>query len=469
MRIGLMISVLFSGAALLTASDWPRFRGPNGSGVAEGEALPSTLSPDEGVLWKTSLPTGKSSPALTEDRIYLTGHEDETLYTLALDSSTGRVLWRREAPSRRLEKMHRLNDEASASPVTDGQNVYVFFGGYGLLSYGPDGAERWRRPLGPFSNFHGMGASPVLVDDKLIMICDQDQDAYIVAVNKDSGETVWRSERPDMVHSFSTPTIYRPAEGPVEVIIAGSYQLVSYDAESGDELWRWRGLTYQVKSSPALGDGRIFLNTWAVGGEPGVRLVLPSFDEALAKLDKDSDGYIDRLEVPQEWQPGSWNMQDLDKDGRFDARDWQYYTQRRTSTNSTVSIRLGGRGDITSTHLEWQTQKNTPEVPSILLYQGKLILIKNGGILTTIDPGTGEILTQGRVRYAMDNYYASPVAGDGKVYLASEKGYVTVLDAASLKPHSTADFEEPIYATPAIHEGRIYLRTESALYAFGAD
>ena len=173
------VALLLCACAVL-AEDWSRFRGPNGLGVDDSAPLPDALAPDAAV-WATELPMGKSSPALTEDKVFLTGHENEELITFALDRATGRVLWRRTAPSRRLEKLNRLNGEASSSPVTDGENVYAFFGGYGLVSYGPDGNERWRVPMGPFSNFHGMGASPIYADGKVIMVVDQDQKAFVVA------------------------------------------------------------------------------------------------------------------------------------------------------------------------------------------------------------------------------------------------------------------------------------------------
>ena len=429
--------------------------------------MPDAIGPETNVAWATELPTGKSSPALTRTRIFLTGHADGRLLTMALDRAGGKLLWTREAPSRRLEKMHQLNDEASSSPVTDGDNVYVFFGGYGLISYDADGNERWRRAMGPFTNFHGMGASPVFVDGKVLMVVDQDQGAHVLAVDAGSGETLWRTERPDMVHSFSTPGLYQPQDGPAELIVPGSYQMVSYAVEDGAELWRYRGLTYQVKSNPVIVGDLLYFNGWAPGGEPAERLILPPFAEALAQLDKNNDGELSKDEVPAEWQPGNWDMQDLNKNGTFDAKDWQYYSQRRTSTNSTLALRLGGRGDITESHLLWQAQRNMPDVPGVLLYQGVLYLIKNGGILTTLNPEDGSLLWQGRVREALDNYYASPVAGDGKVYLASEKGLVTILKpGARPEPLRTADFGEAIFATPALADGRIYLRTRTKLFCF---
>ena len=138
----LLGTVLAAAISPARAEDWSRFRGPNGLGVVESSPLPAEFGPSKNLVWKTPLPMGKSSPALTADRIFLTAHEDEKLLTLCLDRKSGEILWRRTAPTRRLEVLNRLNDEASSSPVTDGANVYVFFGGYGLFSLGPDGGER---------------------------------------------------------------------------------------------------------------------------------------------------------------------------------------------------------------------------------------------------------------------------------------------------------------------------------------
>ena len=467
MRVLLPVLSLFLVLPSLQAAEWTRFRGPDGLGVVETSGIPDEFGPETNVVWKTPLPMGKSSPVFTADRIFLTSHENEKLFTLCLDRQTGKILWRREAPSRRLEKMHNLNDEASSSPVTDGENVYAFFGGFGMLSYGPDGNERWRRPMGPFTNFHGMGASPVLDGNKLLMVVDQDIDAYVVAINKADGKTAWKTERPDMVHSFSTPIVYRPAGGPSELVVPGSYQMVSYAVETGKELWRVRGLTYQVKSIPVIEGDTLYFNGWAPGGMPSRRAVLPQFPEMLAKYDADKDGKLSKAEVPKEWHPGNWPMQDLDKDTVFNAREWKYYSARRTSTNSTMAVKLGGRGDVTDTHVLWQHQKSLPDVPSVLVYRGVLYQVKKGGIVTSLDPKTGKVLKLGRLRDALDDYYASPVATNGKVYMASMAGKVSVLKAAGeWEVLHTNDFGEDIFATPAILDGRMYVRTSKNLYCF---
>jgi outer membrane protein assembly factor BamB len=243
--------------------------------------------------------------------------------------------------------------------------------------------------------------------------------------------------------------------------------MTSYDVETGKEAWRVRGLTYQVKSVPVIVDGTLYFNGWAPGGEPGERIELPGFEKMVAMHDSNKDGLLSKDEVPKNWLPGNWDMQDLDKDGMFNAKDWLYYSQRRTSTNSVMAVRLGGQGDITETHVKWRYQKSLPDVPAVLAYQGVLYLIRNGGILQTLDPATGQLIKQGRLP-ALDDYYASPVAGDGKVYMVSKQGAVSVLvGGADWKVVSTGDFKEEIFATPAIADGHIWIRTATAVYDFG--
>lgn len=461
------LAILLVLSLTLSAAEWTRFRGPNGSGIAEGSPLPDEIGPATNVRWKTAIPAGKSSPVVTATHIYLTAHEQGKLYTLALDRKSGKILWRREAPGHRDEKRHKLNDPASPSAVSDGSNVFVFFAGFGLVSYTSDGAERWRQPLGPFTNFHGMGASPVLADGKILMICDQDQQAFLAAFDQKTGKQVWRAERPEMVHSFSTPIVYRNRAGRSELIVPGSYVLTSYDIANGELLWKVRGLTYQVKSVPVIKDDILYFNGWAPGGEPSERIELPEFAEMLKTHDKDGDRKLSKEEVPKNWHPGNWDMQDLDKDGLLDGKDWQYYRQRRTSSNATMAVRLNGKGDITDSHVLWRHDKSLPDVPGVLLYRDVLYLIRNGGILQTLNPATGKSIKLGRLSHAMDEYYASPVAGDGKIYLISRDGNVTVLKpGGEWEVAAKSELGEEVFATPAIADGHIWVRTASALYDF---
>ena len=464
---GCLLACALSVLAAATASDWTRFRGPNGTGVADEGPLPVSFGPETNLVWETPLPRGKSSPVLTDTKIFLTAHEDGELLTIALDRATGRELWRRAAPSRRVERMHRLNDEAAPTPVTDGKNVFAFFGGYGLVSYDGDGAERWTLPLGPFTNYHGMGSSPILADGKLILVCDQDLEAYALAIDPSNGEILWKRPRPDFVHSFSTPVVHQAAAGDPVIVVPGSYRMTGYSTD-GREVWRLKGLSYQVKSGPVVHGDRLYFSGWAVGGEPGARLELPGWDEVRDRFDSNGDGEISQSELRQDWLPNNWAMHDRNKNGTMDARDWAHYRARRISENSCMAIRLGGTGDVTGSHLLWRYQKSIPEVASPVLYRGVLYLVRNGGIVTTLDPASGSVLKQGRLREAIDGFYASPVAGDGKVYMASDAGRVVVLKAGgSWTVLSTNDLGEEVYATPAIADGKLFIRTASRLYCFG--
>jgi outer membrane protein assembly factor BamB len=188
----------------------------------------------------------------------------------------------------------------------------------------------------------------------------------------------------------------------------------------------------------------------------------------LANHDANHDRLLSQQEIPKDWLPQNWAMQDLDKDDRMDARDWFYYQSRRTSTNSTLAIKLGGRGDVTDTHVLWRHQKSLPDVPAVLLYRGVLYAVKNGGIATALDPATGAILKQGRLD-ASDDYYSSPVAGDGKIYMTSRAGKIVVLEAdGEFTTLAVNDLAEETFATPALEQGRIYVRTNAALWAFGS-
>ena len=160
------------------------------------------------------MPPGFSSPVLVGDHIYLTAVDNEKLFTICLDRATGKINWRREIPRTRTGELHKANGPASPSPTSDGKNVFIFFYDFGLVSYGPDGNELWRMPLGPFNNPFGLGSSPVLVDNTLLISCDQESGSFFLAVDKNTGKMRWRVERPEFTRGFSTPVIYRPPDGP---------------------------------------------------------------------------------------------------------------------------------------------------------------------------------------------------------------------------------------------------------------
>jgi outer membrane protein assembly factor BamB len=457
--------VLMGGA--VAADDWPQFRGVNASGVSASTGLPVEFGPKQNVVWKTALPPGHSSPVLTRDRIFVNGWETDKLATICLDRATGKILWRSELARPRTQELHKANSPTSSSPVTDGRNVYVFFGDFGLLSYGPDGHERWRLPLGPFNNPFGMGASPVLAGDKLLMICDSETGSFFVAVDKETGKLKWRVERSEYTRGFSTPVLYQPKGGPLQVIVSGSLQLTSYSVDTGEPLWWVRGSTWQMKSTPVLDGDTIYVHGWAGGADVGQQEEIPPFEEVLKKWDANGDGRLARAEVADPRAAKDWNAMDLDRDGALGERDWAMYRSRRSVQNAVRAIRLGGRGDMTDHSIRWRYLKSLPNVPSPLLYKNVLYLMKEGGILTTLDPASGEVLKQARLTGAPGDYFASPVGADDKVYTVSEACHVTVLKAGGeWEILAVNDLDDSCNATPAIADGRIYLRTRSALYCF---
>jgi outer membrane protein assembly factor BamB len=459
------VALIFAGLA--TAADWPQFRGPNSSGLGTATNLPVEFGPQRNVEWKTALPPGHSSPILIGDTIFLTAYDGDALLVLNLERATGRIRWRREVPRPRKQALHKSNSPASPSPVSDGRNIYAFFTDFGLISFGPDGNERWRLPLGPFNNPFGMGASPLLVGNRLIVNCDSETGSFLIAVDKDSGKQLWRVERPESSRGFSTPVLYQPKGGPTQALIAGSNQLTAVNVATGEPVWWTRGLTWQLKPTPVLDAERLYILGWAGGSDEGNQEELPPFKDMLAKLDANKDGKLAREEVTEEKLLRDWKEADLDKDGLMGDRDWTFYQGRRRALNSIMAVRLGGKGDVTGTHVDWRYTRSLPNVPSPLVYQNVVYLMKEGGILTALEAATGKVLKQGRLTGALDQYFASPVASDGKLYLASQGGHITVVKAgAEWEILAVNEMDDECYATPALVENRIYVRTRSALYCF---
>ncbi len=458
-------------AAAASAADWPQFRGPQGTGIAEGNALPTRFGEDVNLLWKTDLPPGHSSPVLAGDRIFITAYEGEKLLVLAVERSSGEVLWIREAPRPRRESYQPTHGPASPSPVTDGENVYVFFGDFGALSYDAQGNERWRHPLGPFRNGNGHGSSPILADGKLLIVCDQAIGSYLIALDATTGEAIWKAERPEITRGYGTAGIFRPPDGQPQVIVPGAYRVAAYDLETGDELWWVTGFAWQLKCVPLFDGDTIFINGWEIGGDPGQQRETPSFKEVLAEQDRNGDGFLSREEARDERlkRDHSWNEHDLDGDNRLDERDWYFYAARRAPLNNLVAIRPGEfRGDITKRAVLWRYTKSLPNTPSPLLYRGTIYLVKDGGIFSSIDPTRGSAYRVDRLRDAIDKYWASPVAGDGKIYTISEGCMISAIETgADWSVLATSSLDGTCFATPAIADGHLYVRTVQAMYSFG--
>jgi outer membrane protein assembly factor BamB len=457
-------------AAAASDTDWSRFRGPNGSGVSETKNLPSEFGPEKNVVWKVDLPEGYSSPIIHENRIFLTGLRGQSLLTMAVDRTSGKVLWEREAPRTRTEKLDKRNRPAAASAATDGQYVSVFFGDYGLITYDVNGKELWKQPLGPFNNIYGMGASPIIVDDKVILACDQSSNSFIAAWDKKTGKELWRTERKEAKSGHSTPIVWTPKGGRKQVLLPGSFLLTAYDPADGKRLWWVGGLSFEMKSTPVIKGDTLYINGFgAPENNPGNHVAIVTSEEAF-KGDADKDGKLARPEMPSDHaRRMGVAVADINGDRMLDREEWDYYKAAMDSDNGILAIRLGGSGDMTEKSVRWKYHRGIPQLPSPLIYRDVLYMVNDGGgIVTMLHPETGELLTQGRLPGGSDTFYASPVAGDGKVYISSEKGQVFVLPPGpKLEPIAVNDMGDGIYATPALVDGRIYLRTVNTLYCFG--
>lgn len=475
--ISCCVLALTSGAGVTAfESGWTRFRGPNGTGISDTTGLPSAFSPTANVVWRTAVPQGHSSPVLTRTHIFLTGFDGDSRLVIALDRGSGKELWRREVPRVNKGRLDGPNNPASPSPVTDGARVFAFFQDFGLMAFTAEGRELWRLPLGPFNIFYGFGASPILADETLILPVDQDAGSYLLGVDTRTGKVRYKVDRPGVISGYSTPTLYEPKGGPKQVIVPESFQLSSYAVADGRRVWWVRGLACEMKSVASIDGDTLYVNGWGFPqNQPGAQVATVSFEEGLERYDTNADGRIagaeitgtepmDKMLSPKYGFPAF----DLDRNGSLDAREWEIFRMMLASENGLLAIALGGNGDMTATAVKWKYSRPVPQVPSTLLYRGALFMVNDSGILISFNPATGEVLKQGRLKGAIDKYFASPVGADGKVFLVSQDGTVSVVEAkGQWEMLSVNALGEEVFATPAIADGRIYVRTRSALYAFG--
>ena len=461
------------GVAALSAQqapDWSRFRGPNGSGEAKGGSYPTEFSQTKNMLWRLPLPKGHSSPIIWKDRIYLTAFKGDALFTIAIDRATGKQLWERQAPETKTKIVDKRNNPASPSPALEENRVYVFFPDYGLIAYDAAGKELWKKPLGPFNNIYGMGASPVIYNDLLLLALDQSRGSHLLAVDKRTGNERWNTPRPEATSGHATPIIWRAPNGRDQILLPGSFLLTAYDPANGAKLWWVRGLSWEIKSTPVIANGIIYVNGYgSPEGDPGRKIVVPPADEVWAAADADKDGLISKAEFPKYTAPFWFGVADLNGNGTLAKDEWEYYRAALDSENGMLAIRLGGSGDMTEKAVSWKYQRAVPQLPSPLVFNNVLYMVNDGGIVTTLNPETGELIKQGRLTGALGAYYSSPVAAGGHLYFTSERGAVAVLPpGGDLEPAVVNDLPDDIYATPALLDGRIYLRTRHTLYCFGS-
>ena len=427
----------FVGAGVgIESTDWPQWRGPAGTGIAEGVTLPMTWSDEENIAWKAPLRgLGVSSPIVWGNQVFVTyqvgrvsrrggfhpslasgGDSGERLMSVppgeadrgvafavaSFHRQDGRLLWEREIDlDGRLFPVHDKHNLASPSPVTDGERVYAWFGTGQIVAISMDGNLVWQRQLDEggdsFNIVWGHASSPTLYGDALILQCDHGPNAYLLWLDVSTGEEQRQVHRASSTTSYSTPTVVPGPEGD-ELIVNASQRLEAYNPGTGELLWH-TGAN----------------NRFPVG--------VPTYEAGVL------------------------------------------YTSRGHRSGPYMAIRMGGRGDVTNSHVLWRVPTGAPYVSSVLLYQGHIYMSNGSGIVSAVKASSGERVWQERVGGV---FSASPVAGDGKVYFLSETGD-TVVVAAGESPRVLArnPLNARVIASPAISNGQIFIRADRHLIAVG--
>ncbi len=338
LRRGLGLLVVFF-TLLAPAADWPQFRGPDGQGHANVTGLPTEWSATKNVAWKKEIPgAGWASPILFREKIYLTTaapspNGNQSLRVLCLDARDGKMLWNVEVFSATPVNGHKKNSHASPTPLTDGERLYVHFGPYGTGALDLQGRILWRNTGLKFPPVHGNGGSPALAGHALVFSCDGASNPFFVALNKATGETLWRTPRntgASKTFSFSTPLVITN-NGQAQIISPTSGAVISYDPRTGQEIWRARYPEgYSVIPRPVFAHGLLFVSS--------------AYDRPV------------------------------------------FY-----------AIRPDGRGDVTATHIAWSINKGAPNTPSPLVVDGEVYFISDSGIMTCADAKSGQVHWQERV------------------------------------------------------------------------
>jgi outer membrane protein assembly factor BamB len=405
------------------------------------------------------------------DQILLTTfrRSSNELAVVALDVESGAVRWRRAVTASRVEATHALGSPATATLACDGTRIFAFFGSYGLRCIGLDGTPLWERRMGPFQDEYGAGSSPVIVDGKVILNEDHDIDSFLAAYDTTTGAEIWKVARPDAVRSYSTPAVWI-RDGRKEIVVAGALELAGYDSRTGEKLWNLQGLARIVIPTSIPADDRVYVASWAPGGDSNRRIQLLAWPAALAKWDQNQDAQLAKAEIQDNEVLDRFFRMDRNQDGRLDEAEWiRHANVFQRAQNALLAVRPTGRGDLSEGSILWKHSRGIPYVATPLLDRGFLWMVKDGGIVTQLDAKDGRVMHEERVP-GIGNYFASPVAGDGKVYFASEPGTVSIIaEGSEWRVLSSHTFDEKIYATPLLYRGRLHIRTEAAIYAFGSE
>jgi outer membrane protein assembly factor BamB len=467
-RMKIWSALAFAAAPLLAAdTPWPQFRGPDGSGVAEGQKPVVEFGPEKNLLWRAELPSGASSPIVTGDYIITTGFDGAKLFTICLRRSDGRELWRVPAPAEQIEDFHaKEGSPAASTPATDGERVVVYFGSCGLLCYDLAGKELWRvpMPVAQTNNRFGSGTSPILVDGRVYLVRDLQADSALFCFDAATGKQLWKIVRDGFPTGWSTPLLWR-RDGQAELVVGGALRLKAYDPSSGAERWTVRNLSAVNCTTPVAGDGLLYFGGWSPGGEDAP---MPEFS-MLLQADADGDGALSKPETAQSFLKDFFESNDTNKDGKITRDEWDGMVGfLKKGQNALIAVKPGAKDDATESGVAWRATRGLPYVPSPLFYRGRIYLLKDGGLASCYEAKSGAaIYTQTRLGVS-GSIYTSPVAADGRIYGATLEG-IAFAYAAGEKPELLAkvDLGERISATPAIAGNTLYYRSATRLWAFG--
>lgn len=421
-----LLTLLWFGCAwdrIALAENWPQWRGPRGDSTSEEQNLPLVWSENRGLAWKAELPGwGASTPAVWNDAIFVTAQEDDKLLVMRLEAKQGKTVWSRQVDTaqtprtgnpRTEQKFHQLHNNASPSPVTDGEVVVAHFGNGNLAAFDFDGKELWRhnlqREYGAYTIWWGHANSPVLFGDLVISVCMQDSLAdlgkppapsYLVAHDKRTGKERWKSSRMTKANaeecdSYTTPLAYK-IDDRWELLVMGANQLDSYDPLTGRQIWFLPGI---------------------VGGRT---ITGPTVGHKMAFV-----------------------TQGMRKD--------------------LLAVKLGGEGEITKRNVVWKESEATPDTCCPVLWRDLLFTISDNGVAKCFDVYTGN---QNWKKRLSGDYKASPVAAEGRIYFLNVHGLMTVV-AANDRYDKLAEnqLDDDTVASPAISNGRMYVRGKKFLYA----
>ena len=460
------------------ADEWRQFRGPNCSGVSQSDLpLPTEFSATENVVWSHELGDGVASAVIADGRCYCTGllgdtETEGTFVVYCFDEATGEPIWQREFPTGELPRITRPNSHASSTPATDGERVYVYFSTLGLMALdGKTGDDVWHEKIQQPQYLLGWGAasSPVLVDDLVIFAQDDDLNPFIAAYEAKTGSLRWRKERPDMLGGYAAPVLCT-ADGRTDIVLAGSGKLKGYRPQDGKELWNCNTMLRTVMTTPVVVDENIFISIQSYGDTD--RHLKPAL---LQWKDTNQDGKLSREEVPpafsKKFDKGDANQDDFLVDEEIDAA-FQSADNMVGGGQTIQSVRGGGHGDVTKTHVQWNLDNRSPSnLSSPLVVNGRVYVVKKGALSSCFNAEDGATSWKLKRLKNFGEYYASPVYGDGKIYMTGENGFVAVLDSGpELKFLAERnDLGESILATPSIANGKLFFRTRNRILVVGGD